>query len=590
MDQIKKLLSALSLRQLVTIAICAVAVAAAVTWLTRYQHESSLRPLYSSLSPEDASAIVQKLRESGVEYRVADNGASVLVPESRIPELRLEMAGLGLPKTGRIGFEIFDKTNFGMTDFAEHVNYRRAVEGELERSIRGLAEVDQARVHVTLPKESVFTESREAAKASVLVGLRPGMRLSAQNVLAIVNLVSSAVEGLAPDAVSVVDMSGNLLSRPRRNTLEDGVQTTEAALEYRQAVEHELAVKIGNTLEPLLGADKFRTGVSAEVDMTSGEQSEETFDPTKSVMVTSQKTEDTSGTTRPGTLAPGTASNLPPTNIPAPPNASPAQTPPAPQAAAGNPTPGATPPGTTAPGATAPAADPSKQTPQRSTGTTTNSNRRTESITYQSSRVVKHVKIPQGTIKKLSIAVLVDQGVKWEGTGKQMHKVITPPDPDKLKAIQTLVGTLVGLDTTRGDQLTVEALPFDGTLAPDLAPETAPVAKKPENVFSLESLKKNPTMLYGTGAAIVAILLVGFLAFGRRRRTVPVPVQAALPVAATPAMVAAGAQDAVQAMAKMPALMPSKSEALLNQLQETGKKDPEVWAGVVRGWLTEEAK
>jgi flagellar M-ring protein FliF len=580
MDQAKKLLAALTLRQIVTIVVCAIAVGAGVLWLTRYQHESGMRPLYASLSPEDASAIVQKLRESGVEYRVADNGGAVLVPESRIPELRLEMAGLGLPKTGRIGFEIFDKTNFGMTDFAEHVNYRRAVEGELERSIRGLAEVEQARVHVTLPKESVFTESREAAKASVLVGLRPGMRLSPQNVLAIVNLVSSAVEGLTPEAVSVVDMNGNLLSRPKHNTLEDGAQNTDAALEYRQAVEHDLAVKINNTLEPLLGADKFRTGVSAEVDMTSGEQSEETFDPTKSVMVSSQKTEDMNGTTRPGTMAPGTASNLPPTNIPQPANATAAQP--------------ATPPQTTAngaPAATSPAADASKQpAAARSTGTTTNSNRRTESITFQSSRVVKHLKIPQGSIKKLSIAVLVDQGVKWEGQGKQMHRVVTPPDPDKMKAIQTLVGTLVGLDSTRGDQLTVEALPFDGNLVADLAPETVPAAKKPESPFSMESLKKNPTMLYGTGAAVVAILLVGFLAFGRKKRGEPIPVQVALPAAAPPAMVSSGAPDVVSAPAKMAALMPSKSESLLNQLHETGRKDPEAWAGVVRGWLAEEGK
>lgn len=581
MDQVKKLLSALNLRQILTIAVLAIGVGAGVLWLTRYQHESSMRPLYASLSAEDASAIVQKLRESGVEYRVAEGGGAVLVPESRIPELRLEMAGLGLPKTGRIGFEIFDKTNFGMTDFAEHVNYRRAVEGELERSIRSLAEVEQARVHVTLPKDSVFTESREAAKASVLVGLRPGMRLSPQNVLAVVNLVSSAVEGLTPEAVSVVDMSGNLLSRPKHNTLEDGVQNTDAALEYRQAVEHDLAVKINNTLEPLLGADKFRTGVSAEVDMTSGEQSEETFDPTKSVMVSSQKTEDMNGTTRPGTMAPGTASNLPPTNIPQPANATGAQPATPPQTATNG-----------APGSTTPA-DASKQPAvARSTGTTTNSNRRTESITFQSSRVVKHVKIPQGTVKKLSIAVLVDQGVKWEGQGKQMHRVVTPPDPDKMKAIQTLVGTLVGLDSTRGDQLTVEALPFDGNLIADLAPETTPATKKPEPPFSMESLKKNPTMLYGTGAAVVAILLVGFLAFGRKKRGEPIPVQAVLPAAVSPAMVsaAAAASDAVAASAKLPALMPSKSESLLNQLQETGRKDPEAWAGVVRGWLAEEGK
>jgi len=585
MDQAKKLLSALSIRQLITIAICALAVGGAVLWLSRYQHESGMRPLFSSLAPEDANAIVQKLREAGVEFRVSENGGTVLVPEARVPELRLEMAGLGLPKTGRIGFEIFDKTNFGMTDFAEHVNYRRAVEGELERSIRALAEVEQARVHVTLPKESVFTESREAAKASVLVGLRPGSRLSGQNVVAIVNLVSSAVEGLTPEAVSIVDMSGNLLSRPRHAGLDEGLQSTEAALEYRQAVERDLAVKINNTLEPLLGADKFRTGVSAEVDMTSGEQSEETFDPSKSVMLTSQKTEDTNGSTRPGSAAAGTAANLPPTNIPAPANPpAPAANGPQQTATASAPASGAAPSGAAAPSA----ADAPKPSGARSTGTTTNSNRRTESITFQSSRVVKHVKLPQGAIKKLSIAVLVDQGVKWEGQGKQMHRVVTPPDPEKLKTIQTLVGTLVGLDSGRGDQLTVEALPFDGSLNADLLQENVPAAKKTDNVFSADALKKNPTLLYGTGGAVVAILLVGFLAFGRRKSAPAVPVQTALPAATTPAMLSPGTADVVQASPQRPALMPSRSEMLLNQLQESGKKDPEAWAGVVRGWLAEE--
>jgi len=286
MEQLKKLLLSLTAMQRVTIVFCALAMAAGVVWFSRWQQAAGLRPLYTSLAPEDANAMIQKLRESGVVYKVGENGTSLMVPEARVAELRLEMAGLGLPKTGRIGFEIFDKTNFGITDFAEHVNYRRAVEGELERSVMALAAVQQARVHVSLPKESVFTDSRESAKASVLVGLRPGARLSAQNVIAISNLVSSAVEGLAPESVSVVDMSGNLLSRPRRDGLPDGAQISEAALEYRQAIEHDLAVKINNTLDPLLGAEKFRTGVSAEVDMTSGEQSEETFDPTKSVMVT----------------------------------------------------------------------------------------------------------------------------------------------------------------------------------------------------------------------------------------------------------------------------------------------------------------
>src|SRR6266568_5545541 len=165
MDQVKKLLLSLTPSQRWAIVICALALVGGVFGLSHWQRESGMRPLYTALSPEDAGAIVQKLKESGVDYRVTENGTVLLVPDAKVPELRLEMAGLGLPKTGRIGFEIFDKTNFGITDFAEHVNYRRAVEGELERSIMALAEVQQARIHVTLPKESVFLESRESAKA-----------------------------------------------------------------------------------------------------------------------------------------------------------------------------------------------------------------------------------------------------------------------------------------------------------------------------------------------------------------------------------------------------------------------------------------
>ena len=548
MEQLKKLLASLTTMQRVTIVLCALAMAAGVMWFSRWQQDAGMRPLYTALSPEDASAMVAKLREGGVVYKVGENGTSLLVPEARVAELRLEMAGLGLPKTGRIGFEIFDKTNFGITDFAEHVNYRRAVEGELERSVMALAAVQQARVHVSLPKESVFTDSREAAKASVLVGLRPGARLSAQNVIAITNLVSSAVEGLAPESVSLVDMSGNLLSRPRRDGLPDGAQISEAALEYRQAIEHDLALKINNTLDPLLGADKFRTGVSAEVDMTSGEQSEETFDPTKSVMVTSQKTEDSSGTTRAAAAPtpPGTSANLP-------------------QAAAAHPT-----------------------------GSGSTSTKRSESIAYQSSRVTKHVKLPQGAIKRLSIAVLVDQGAKWEGQGKQMHRVVTPPDTEKIKAIQTLVSTLVGLNPERGDQLTVEALPFDSTLNMELPPAQTPEPAKRDNLTAIETLKQKPIILWGSaGGAVLVIALVIFrVSRGKKKERIQ-DMPEVLPPATSMASLTAGPGSQPGAIAanegaRLPALMPSRTEVLLNQLQESGRNNPEAWAGVLRGWLSEE--
>lgn len=540
MDQVKKLFSALSAQQLTAIVICAAAVVGGVMWFSRWQRESGLRPLYTSLAPEDATAMVQKLKENGVDYRVADSGTTLLVPEDKIPELRLEMAGLGLPQKGRIGFEIFDKTNFGVTDFAEHVNYRRAVEGELERSIMALAEVQQARVHVTLPKESVFLESREAAKASVLVGLRPGASLSSQNVVAIANLVSSAVEGLRPEAISIVDMRGNLLNRPRRDGMAEGAQITEAALEYRQAIEHDLALKINNTLEPLLGADKFRTGVSAEVDMSSGEQSEESFDPTKSVMLSSQKTEDSSGITHLAAGQPGTASNLP-------------------------------------------------QPPPKPAGNTTGSVRRTENITYQSSRTVKHLKLPQGSLKRLSIAVLVDHEVKWQGQGNQQKRIVTAPPPEKLKTIQAVVATLVGLNPQRGDQLTVETLPFDTTVnAEPLPVGTAPTPKSAP-ATGLDALLKNKPVLYGGIAGAVLMIAVVVFAITRgKKRGGQVEMAEALPASAAPTPLPSGAAAMSPMPSNVPALMPSRTEALLAQLQENGRNNPELWATVLRGWLAEE--
>ncbi len=268
------------MRQRIGIAVMALLVAGGLTAFVKGKHERDFKPLFTNMAPEDAAGIVQKLKEGGVDYRISDSGTSVSVPEAKIDELRLEMAGAGLPKTGRIGFELFDKTNLGITDFTEHVNYRRAMEGELERSIKALNEVDTARVHVTFPKDSVFLDSQQPAKASVLLRLKPGVHFTPQNVQAVTNLVASAVEGLTPDAVSVLDMQGNLLNRPHKTTL-DGSDLSDTYLEYQHQVEKDLASKVEATLEPLLGEGKFRVGVSADCDFTTTEQSEEAYDPTK---------------------------------------------------------------------------------------------------------------------------------------------------------------------------------------------------------------------------------------------------------------------------------------------------------------------
>jgi len=325
-------------------------------------------------------------------------------------------------------------------------------------------------------------------------------------------------------------------------------------------------VKISNTLDPLLGSDKFRTGVSADVDMSSGEESEESFDPTKSVMLTSQKIEDSTGTSRSGApMPPGTASNLPQQASAAPPAA-------------------ATPP--TAASTSAAAVRPS--------GTTSSATKRSENITYQSSRTVKHMKIPLGTVKRLSIAVLIDQGSKWEGQGKQAHLVVTPTDPAKIKTIQSVVATLVGLNPTRGDQLTVETLPFDsGEIANTLASPLAEPSKKPDEQFTFEDLQKKPALRWvSAGGAVLLVALAAF-ALTRRKKRPEYVAQEALPApsARTAALTSAsepGLAPAVDAPRGLPALMPSRTEVLINQLQESGRTNPEAWVGILRTWLSEE--
>ncbi len=471
----KRLLDSLTWKQIASILVAAMAVIASLVTFSHWHQERDFRPLYSSLSPEDAAAVLAKVREGGTEFRLSENGTSVLVPSSKVAELRLQLAAAGVPKSGRIGYELFDKTNFGASDFAEQVNYHRALEGELERSVIAISAVEQARIHITFPKESVFLETRQPAKASVLVKLRPGMLLTSQNVLAICQLTASAVEGLQPEAVSVVDMRGNLLNRARKaSSGADDSEPSEANLDYRQKIERDLLAKINTTLEPLLGANRFRATAAVECDFTSGEQSEETFDPTKSVMVTSQKTEDISGGSSAAGV-PGNASNLPrPTGRPA----------------------------------------------SGSNGTT----RRTENISYQSSHVVRKMRLPQGAVKRMSVSLLVDQQVRWEGAGAKLKRIVEPPSPEKLKTIHDLVAGVIGFSAERGDQLVVECLPFEATLNPEQLPE-APKTVAPVATLSLDQIFKNKYVVIALGSGVLLTLIVLGAVRRLRRKKIVLPVE-----------------------------------------------------------------
>ena len=311
----KKILANLSLPQRITIGVVVVLVAVGIYGLVHWRREASFRPLFTGLAPEDAAGIVQKLKESGIDYRLPENGGVVLVPSSAVAETRIALAAAGLPKTGRIGFELFDKANLGATEFTEQVNYRRALEGELERSVMSLAEVEQARVHLTFPKDSVFLEAQQPAKASVLVKIRPGAHICSAERAGHRSPGGQRRGGAGARgglrAGHERKPAGPAAQRPIRWTAPGPPRD---ALDYRHKIEADLLAKIDSTLEPLLGAGKFRAGVSVECDFSGAEQSEEIFDPARSVMVSSQRTEDNSGTPAasgvPGTASIAAASHL----------------------------------------------------------------------------------------------------------------------------------------------------------------------------------------------------------------------------------------------------------------------------------------
>lgn len=566
MDQLRKLLAALNMRQRITIVVAALAVAGALMGITSWHKESDFKALYTSLAPEDAAAVIQKLKEAGSEYRVSESGTSVLAPSARVAELRLELAAAGLPRTGRIGYELFDKTNLGATEFTEHLNFHRALEGELERSIGAISAIEQARVHITFPKESVFLDSRQPAKASVLLKLRIGSHLSPQNVAAVTNLVASAVEGLGPEAVSVLDMNGNLLNRPRATAIGDD-QPSEATIEYRQKLESDLITKVNATLEPLLGADKFRAGISIDCDFTSGEQSEESVDPNKSVMLTSQKTEEQTGSAL-ASGQPGTASSLP------------------------------------------------RPTSRPGSAGVNGVSRRTENISFQSSRTIRHIKLPQGVIKRISISVLVDQVAHMEGKGAKAKRVLNAPPPETMKAIHDLVAAVTGFSAERGDQFVLESLPFESTA--NFQPEAPPVFAAPDARVPkpLQPYIKdfNTLLLYGA-VAVAGIILLAVAIVLLMKMTKSASAESNKAIAGPEAEKAhtgeevgarieaalAGQQERQRALQleqenavlnslAIPIATTKKAEVLIKHLRENVVKDVESTANVFRSWMSDPDK
>lgn len=378
-------------------------------WLSVGAGGVSYAPLFRGVEPEEMARVVEVLEAQRIPYRLSAEGTAVHVPTERIPAARIQLAGQGLPGAGGIGFELFDKTDFGVTDFVHRVNYRRALQGELARSIAQLEPVARARVQIALPERSPFIGDRERKpSASVIVELRPGAELSEAQVRGIVHLVSSSVESLATDRVTVVDGRGRMLA-PASDGSVDPAQPAGTG-EYQARLERELARRVEAILTPVVGVGRVVAQVRADLDWTQTEQTEERFDPASQVERSEQRTVETDedGSALAGG-APGAASNVP---------------------GAGD--------GASVGG-----------------GASRRSSRTSETINYEVSKTVRRSVEPSGTLKRLTVAVLLDGRSTAEG-GFQ------PWEEPALRDFESLAKRAVGFSDDRGDQLTIANAAFQG--------------------------------------------------------------------------------------------------------------------------------
>ena len=370
------------------------------------------RPLFTNLSQEDAGAIVEALRAEKVPFKLDDGGRAVLVPAEKLYELRLSLASRGLPEGGGVGFEIFDKQSLGQTDFVQRLNYQRALQGELGRTIGELGGVESARVHLALPERSLFVAEDRRASASVVVKLASGRALSPAQIDGIVHLVASSVEGLAAEQVTVVDEGGRMLTqnRPRDET----TGATGTALEYQASLERQLAERVESMLGAVVGRDKTIARVAATVDFSRSERTEESYDPDRTALKT-QRTmrEQTIGARTPGGT-PGVQANL------------------------------------------------TNEAPPAETDEGPKSERRDESQSYEVSKIVQRTVAPVGTLKQLSVAVLID-GV-YTGEGEQRTFAARPQE--EVDRLRELVKSAVGFSEARGDKIEIASVPFQSEVLP----------------------------------------------------------------------------------------------------------------------------
>jgi len=507
------------------------AVVGVMSGVWMWSQQPDYRVLFSNFSDRDGGAIVAALQQSNVPYKFADGGSAILVPANQVHDVRLRLASQGLPKGGNVGFELMENQKLGVSQFLEQVNFQRALEGELARSIQAVGAVQAARVHLALPKASVFVRDQQKPTASVLLNLHAGRTLDPQQVSAIVHLVASSVPDLPTKNVTVVDQNGNLLSETG-NKNSNGLDPTQ--LKYVQELQQSIVKRIESIVTPIVGPNNVRAEATADVDFSHSEQAAETYKPNgtpNASTIRSQQTSESQSNSALGAAGvPGALSNQPQPNATAP--------------IAGAPQASTT-------GAAAPSGNVQKDM----------------TVNYEVDKTVRYVQQPMGGIKRLSVAVVVNYKKEVAKDGKVTMKPLS--DAEKAQ-INDLVKEAMGFNKDRGDSLNVVNSPFAGAEKEEI-PEV-PIWKRPEAIDMGLSGGK-----YLLGIGILAYLFFGVLRplFRRIMATFEPP---------SPAV----EEDAVVHISNEVEPMGQKPRSYQDNLEAAktlARNDPKMVANVVKAWV-----
>ena len=553
-ERLRFAMSRLSNQQKILLMIAVAAIVALLVASNTWLKQADYRILFSNISERDGGAIIAALDQMNVPYQFNESGGAILIPGSKVHEVRLRLATQGLPKGGGVGFELMENQKFGISQFAEQVNYQRGLEGELSRTIQSIAAVQTARVHLAIPKPTVFVREELKPSASVLLNLYPGRTLDPSQIAGIQNLVAASVPNLSLSGVTLIDQTGAMLSQLKSPLMDAGLDPTQ--IKYVREIEASAIKRVDDILAPIVGQGNARVQVAADIDFSQSEQTAETHRPNTTppdVAIRSQQTSESASATPSAQGIPGALTNQPP--VPA---TAPLTTPPV--AGAGTP---AAPPGQPLPGQLNAAG---VQGPINSIAQPINT-KKDSTINYEVDKTIRHTKQSVGTIKRLSAAVVLNHRKDAKG-------LVKPIADAELKQINELVKEALGYNKDRGDTVSVANAPFSTV---DQADSDFPLWKDPDVLSLLKSLFK-----YGAIAAIVAYLLFKIV----------LPLSKAM-LEAPPKHHRGSLGGNINVLSneeeeeEQEEIPPSAAEALSKKLDEArdlAQQDPKVIANIIKDW------